>query len=459
MSPILGFVIWSVFSFNVWATNPNCLVAFGTVSGESDLELVARTYGELVDELGRGLSPASLKAMSEAADPFEVPRQAENDQDSLRQKLKEFQVMVEKKGWLSPEANARVKEWLLARIKGGEGARADQAGVTKATEADLPLPLAPVHFNTLSWSPDGRYIMARSNPGPDPLWTIELYDRETRTKSVIPGNGQNSEFPFFSSDGKEVIVGINKGHKFQCAPFQDGKVDWTKAVTIGEGDGHSLSWLHAQGSSADYFVGGDAITRFRYDRKNLTRTPVDFESFLREVEGRGSNELSRWDFAPGTEQMYFHYSSQGEKENVALATLSTEGKLSFVAKISLGKAFNHESDVVVAKGGKSVYAWNRRPGYAASVQITGAQVPLFTGNNQPAVQSIATNAANDYVGVLRKDAHLEVRDGAGKVLATIRVPPGFFAAKFTGDGKRLVLHPEFGGNAFEVNYPQRLTGN
>ncbi len=261
------------------AVEPHCLLTFAAIS-DSDAhgaKLSQVTYEQLRFTLGKQASSQTLRKMADSGDPFTVPEQGGVDLEGWQRPLKEFEKLIEKKGWNTPSLRAQFLADLRQRAAELEGAAEVQTREIEEASPDFGIPHRFLN-NGYTVSPDRRYLVISHCPlgnDADKPWTMSVTDLKTKVTITQPGGVGRHDDPIVSPDGKSLIFAL-EGDRIRRVPFENGVALWEQADSLGEHTGRQSS-LRDNRTSADarYFFGGDGGQRYRFDLKSGRRVKLD----------------------------------------------------------------------------------------------------------------------------------------------------------------------------------------
>ena len=176
---------------------------------------------------------------------------------------------------------------LRARLARGHVLQVDRAIQDNLPERDVNWP----EEGTVTFAPDGRWVLYTPQPLSSLYQGMVLYDRETdRRHDISVGRdisaGQGIfEMGKFFPDGKSLIL-AGDNLSLKRVPYHDGTLDWVNAKAVGPQDRGIAASLRFH----DFRVGADpnrvygytrhnSVTAFLFDLKSGTRTDVDLKAF------------------------------------------------------------------------------------------------------------------------------------------------------------------------------------
>ena len=203
--------------------------AFAAEEGEDRDSLVTGTYRSLLDQLGKNVPPERWKEMAASNEPFHPPEKA-GDLKSLEQRLREFEGLLQARGWNVPEVRALLIGELAARAKVAEKVDENIKKGIADTWVDYHIEIGKLSgpYN----HPGGRYALIMGlTEG------LSILDRHTRQVRPIENPLDIREhFISLAPDGSQVIV-TQRGHGLWTIPFENGDVLWDKRTQILKSDG------------------------------------------------------------------------------------------------------------------------------------------------------------------------------------------------------------------------------
>ncbi len=162
-----------------------CLTDFAALSPDDPqgIRLTAETYRSLLDELGGGLTPESLASMAEKEHPFDVPEQEGYDAITLRKRLKDFESMLEKKGWQTPAHLQAMREVLKARAGDvTESQKQLSHAIVGNSWSSYDRELSFPFMRELLPTADGRYVAAvNTSENPAIVMVLDTKSQELKT--------------------------------------------------------------------------------------------------------------------------------------------------------------------------------------------------------------------------------------------------------------------------------------
>ncbi len=449
----------------------DCRFGFASLSpGDPEgTALAATTYRNLIDQLGRSLTPESIRKLKNGENPFHVPAQG-TQVETLQRKMREFEELLIAHGWRTPELLAAIRSDLAVRLEGiDRGTKAIDQAVNRDW-SDREWSMANPH--QLAQSPDGRFLVSVEYgfSETDPF-SFHLYDRQTKQLTKIPGGVGKGGQPTFSPDGKELRVQLNQTG-YVVLPFESGRVDWASKRILPGMPGSVLVSTQVPSPHPDTFVGGnDSWPVHLVDVRNNTIVPLPLESILRNPGETHRPHNRAWGIVPGTDSYFSLYSDPTTKRTHFITwKVSATGALSRgqeMASFPDGDGIHtpDPSRVVFMPDGKRAFLYggiyeNRviaydHPGAAPRVV---KEPPAGTTGDLKVIHAAAHPTKNELILLCEKrnsspTVHwAEILDAqTHRVKAKIPLPVWAFRAQFSNDGESLIVG-SVGGSTQSIYY-------
>ncbi len=437
--------------------------------GSPDAEaVVLKTYGELLDVVGKGrLSPALLKRMSEG-DPFAVPT-SETEIESLGKRLSELKALVEKKGWLNPPLLVRLQRELARRSTATDGAKHDIDQAVKIATTDFAFDLSEEPA-ALGVSPDGRWVVkppATQTSGG--AWEMDLYDTQERKIKKLHFSEGGYDRPRFARDGREIFfVKLGKAFAF---PFANGAIDPKRGTELGgiTADPKHSAGLKLFGKNPNWFlVHLSADNMALVDRSTGKTSPIR----VREVIPHGDHVVGM-ELVPGSDQiMLYRADAKYEAGSIKVYNVSADGGLLYSREITSWKSREENAGGVEwLADGRDVRIVRHLDKHDLEVYVAGSTTPLkllppsnMVGDFSYSATKIKPHPHHAELVVMRVSrglppylSHFSVYDlETGKTVGSFAGPAGWTEDfTFTGDGNTLILSM-LRGKFHGLSYESRL---
>ncbi len=444
------------------AVDPLCLLGFASVSAVENLraaDLVANTYGALLDQLGPHLTPDTLNKMRASQNPFLIPEHAEGDSTALRKHVRGLELLVEAKRWRTPDVIKRLLTDLEARASRVDEANSKKSrSVRQNSDFDFSLPRG----GRVAQSPDGRYFVS-VNDSKD-TFAISVFDTETGTTS-IPATGSGTlRIPHFSRDGRELRFFVEPG-VFGTVPFERGSVLWTKRKLIPVMTGNKLISGQSTGSDPDVFLAGvDAVApEFLVNVKDQKVLPVNLDG-VRTVDGRHNPALMLrgWGYIPESDRLYFRVRNGRQEASYVICKISPDGVITRESVLaSFPLEFQDRSDrpdpmeVTFAHDGKKAYLYGTVGKEYLSVKAVDQPLRVLRTDSgrlgRPEIQSVVAHPTEPLIVLIISEQGANppkvraqfIDTRTDTVKADLPLPADVIRASFSPDGTQL--------NVFESN--------
>jgi len=359
-----GKIVLVALCFSLLAqatTLHTCFTGFATMSSADKDRLTLATYGELLDRVGGAkLSPEVLDAMIASQTPFDV-KEIDSDLGTLKKRLQEFEELLKKKEWNTPE----VRAMLLADLARRRGERAEQQ-----TKVDVAVAKSwpdyriatPQSSNYHDFSPDGRLMIFQelrlNKANPPRLNVVDLVTGKAELYDLPEGM---SGVPQFTPDGSAVMI-ANPFKQYYRVPLLNGVPQLGQAKLLFPED---RTKPEAGAGHRDYtgnperFIGQTNVGWHLFDTATGSRVRLQLDEY-RDAHQAG-RRTPRAGIMPGTEDPYFLMIAAGKGETYRLHVVSvdTDGKLTQKDATLTFPEIPHQ--LVPAVGGRFVTFENFRP--------------------------------------------------------------------------------------------------
>ena len=142
-APLLAAFILSICFPLLAKTQDGCLLNFASVADAANdpTQLVLKTYHELWDQVGGAkVNVATIAAIMAGDSPFHIPEQPGTELHALQNRMKEFEKMVEDRGWTTPQTAAALRQYLAELLKKQDVAVEQQRSAVNTTAAAIRIP-------------------------------------------------------------------------------------------------------------------------------------------------------------------------------------------------------------------------------------------------------------------------------------------------------------------------------
>ncbi len=265
-------LFWSTLSLGGEVFFYGCLFQFGTLpEGADPIPLIASTYQELLDRVGRtGLPTNTLRQLAE--NPFELKEAGGTDLLTLARHLREFERMLDTKKWNTPELRARLKADLDQRSRVIETERIE---TPLRLRKNLPL-IVPHDAAKITYSRDRTQAASRTSRE---LYLADIPNRLSQTYPLPKGLFGT---PWFTPDGKALIfpVDSNDDATVTLVPLVNGAPDWnSRRQILPKAKFRTL--LFTDSPHVAYAISSDSGPQLlRLDLKQETATPIQFAGIV-----------------------------------------------------------------------------------------------------------------------------------------------------------------------------------
>ncbi len=238
-------------------------------------ELVEQTYFQLIDTLGKELTPSDFAQLVERENPFRLPEDLAQKAPSLAAKLRELEALLEKNEVRSIAFHPALFKRLGRTATGLGDAELKQRQALQSQES----------IQHIAWeygarsqvAADGRHLVALvSGPKVGTPAIVEVYDRQTGQTQRHELEESSTDSWVLSSDGKHVAF-AGRGY-LNVYPLANGRLDVNARQRIGTYDRNAHIPEVIDGNlPTQYFVrepNSLAIKRYDTASGNFVEIPV-----------------------------------------------------------------------------------------------------------------------------------------------------------------------------------------